>query len=150
MMAAWQVQQAKTRLSEVIERARTEGPQTITRHGAERAVVLSIEDYRALVAHKPDFKGICSAVPRSTILRSTAIGIPAAMSSFERAGGLSPGEGPRQALISPRHVPRSRHHHWCDEARSFLRHPGFAQTGEISGFVQGADLRHPPEFDGLQ
>ena len=55
-MAAWQVQQAKTRLSEVIERARTEGPQTITRHGAERAVVLSIEDYRALVAHKPDFK----------------------------------------------------------------------------------------------
>ena len=55
-MAAWQVQQAKTRLSEVIERARTEGPQTITRHGAERAVVLSIEDYRALVARKPDFK----------------------------------------------------------------------------------------------
>jgi antitoxin Phd len=54
-MAAWQVQQAKTRLSEVIERARTEGPQTITRHGSERAVVLSIEDYRALVAHKPDF-----------------------------------------------------------------------------------------------
>jgi antitoxin Phd len=55
-MAVWQVQQAKTRLSEVIERARSEGPQTITRHGAERAVVLSIEDYRALVAHKPDFK----------------------------------------------------------------------------------------------
>ena len=55
-MATWQVQEAKTRLSEVIERARTEGPQTITRHGAERAIVLSIEDYRALVAHKPDFK----------------------------------------------------------------------------------------------
>ena len=55
-MTAWQVQQAKTRLSEVIERARSEGPQTITRHGAERAVVLSIEDYRALLAHKPDFK----------------------------------------------------------------------------------------------
>jgi prevent-host-death family protein len=55
-MATWQVQDAKTRLSEVIERARAEGPQTITRHGAERAVVLSIEDYRALAAHKPDFK----------------------------------------------------------------------------------------------
>jgi len=55
-MAIWQVHQAKTRLSEVIERARTEGPQTITRHGADRAVVLSIEDYRALIAHKPDFK----------------------------------------------------------------------------------------------
>ena len=55
-MATWQVQHAKTRLSEVIERARTEGPQTITRHGAERAVVLSIEDYRVLVTHQPDFK----------------------------------------------------------------------------------------------
>jgi prevent-host-death family protein len=53
-MAVWQVQDAKTRLSEVIERARTEGPHTITRHGAERAIVLSIEDYRALAAHKPD------------------------------------------------------------------------------------------------
>lgn len=55
-MATWQVQEAKSRFSEVIERARTEGPQTITRHGAERAVVLSVEDYRALAAHKPDFK----------------------------------------------------------------------------------------------
>jgi len=55
-MGTWQVQEAKTRLSEVIERARTDGPQTITRHGAERAVVISIEDYRALVAYKPDFK----------------------------------------------------------------------------------------------
>jgi antitoxin Phd len=55
-MATWQVQEAKTRLSEVIERARTEGPQTITRHGAARVVVLSIEDYNALTAHKPDFK----------------------------------------------------------------------------------------------
>jgi antitoxin Phd len=55
-MATWQVQQAKTRLSEVIKRAHTEGPQTITRHGSARAVVLSIEDYSALTAHKRDFK----------------------------------------------------------------------------------------------
>ncbi|HKO09757.1 MAG TPA: type II toxin-antitoxin system Phd/YefM family antitoxin [Alphaproteobacteria bacterium] len=55
-MGMWQVQQAKARLAELIERARTEGPQTITRHGTERAVVLSIEHYRALAAHRPDFK----------------------------------------------------------------------------------------------
>jgi antitoxin Phd len=42
-MATWQVQQAKTRLSEVIERARTKGPQMITRHGAERVVLFSIQ-----------------------------------------------------------------------------------------------------------
>lgn len=53
-MASWQLQQAKTRLSEVIEEAHSRGPQIITRHGAERAVVLSIGDYRALIAHKPN------------------------------------------------------------------------------------------------
>ncbi|MGA2205116.1 MAG: type II toxin-antitoxin system Phd/YefM family antitoxin [Terracidiphilus sp.] len=55
-MARWQVQEAKTRLSEVIEEAHSQGPQIITRHGAERAVVLSIDDFRALTAHKPGLK----------------------------------------------------------------------------------------------
>ena len=55
-MAQWQVQEAKTRLSEVIEEAQNKGPQIITRHGAERAVVLSIADFRALTAHKPGLK----------------------------------------------------------------------------------------------
>jgi antitoxin Phd len=52
----WQVQEAKARFSEVIDKACTEGPQIITRHGAERAVVLSIDEYRALVSGEPDFK----------------------------------------------------------------------------------------------
>jgi len=46
--------------------ARSEGaPQTITRHGAERAVVLSIEDYRVLVAQKPDFKTYLLGGPKA-------------------------------------------------------------------------------------
>ena len=63
-MATWQGQDAKARLSELIERARNEGPQTITRHGTERAVVLSIEDFRALAAHKPDFKAYLLGGPK--------------------------------------------------------------------------------------
>ena len=55
-MARWQVQEAKMRFSEVIEQAQNKGPQVITRHGAERAVVLSIDDYRKLTAHKPGLK----------------------------------------------------------------------------------------------
>jgi prevent-host-death family protein len=55
-MAIWPLQEAKTKLSEVVEQARTRGPQMITRHGTERAVLLSVEDYRALVAARPDFK----------------------------------------------------------------------------------------------
>jgi prevent-host-death family protein len=56
MMARCQVKEAKARFSEVIDRASTDGPQTITRHGAKRAVVLSIEDYVELEALKPDFR----------------------------------------------------------------------------------------------
>jgi prevent-host-death family protein len=63
-MAHWQVQAAKTRLSEVIEEAHTKGPQIITRHGAERAVVLSIEDFRALTAHKPGLKEYLLSGPK--------------------------------------------------------------------------------------
>jgi len=63
-MTTWQVQDAKAHFSEIIERAHTEGPQTITRHGAERAVVLSIEDYRTLAANKPDFKAYLLGGPK--------------------------------------------------------------------------------------
>jgi len=63
-MALWQVQEAKTRLSEVIEDAHNKGPQIITRHGAERAVVLSMDDYRALTAHQPDLKAYLLGGPK--------------------------------------------------------------------------------------
>ncbi len=63
-MAMWQVQEAKTRLSEVIELAHAKGPQFITRHGRERAVILSVEDYRALVAHQRDFKAFLLGGPK--------------------------------------------------------------------------------------
>ena len=90
-MATWQVQDAKTRLSELIERARTEGPQTITRHGAERAVVLSIEDYRALEAHKPDIKAYLLSGPKLRSFRSSATVTPAVPSSCDRGGRFSTG-----------------------------------------------------------
>ena len=41
----WQLQEAKARLSEVVRRAATCGPQHVTVNGEERAVVLSAEDY---------------------------------------------------------------------------------------------------------
>ena len=55
-MSVWQLHEAKTRLSEVIESACHDGPQIITRHGSERAVILSIPEYRSLAAHKPNLK----------------------------------------------------------------------------------------------
>ena len=49
----WQLQEAKNKLSQLVEEARKSGPQVITVRGREAAVVLSIEEYRRL-APKPE------------------------------------------------------------------------------------------------
>jgi len=53
-VATWQVQQAKAHLSELIEEAQRNGPQIITKHGSETAVLISIAEYRSLAS--PDVK----------------------------------------------------------------------------------------------
>ena len=45
---AWQVQEAKQRLSEVLRAAEDGQPQVITRRGADVAVVIDIASYRRL------------------------------------------------------------------------------------------------------
>jgi len=44
----WQVQKAKAQFSELFRRARTEGPQRITRQGKEGVVMISDEEYNRL------------------------------------------------------------------------------------------------------
>jgi len=53
--AHWQLQVAKARFSELFRRARSEGPQLITRQGKEGVVMISDEEYERLVgkAHQP-------------------------------------------------------------------------------------------------
>jgi prevent-host-death family protein len=46
--ATWQLQAAKAQLSEVIRRARTDGPQVITKQGKEEVVILPFEQYKRL------------------------------------------------------------------------------------------------------
>ena len=48
-MAAWQLQEAKNKLSELIDRALADGPQIITRHGVEVVVVMPVARYRKLM-----------------------------------------------------------------------------------------------------
>jgi prevent-host-death family protein len=48
LMTSWQLQEAKNKLSELIDRALEEGPQVITRHGVEVAVVMPYAGYRKL------------------------------------------------------------------------------------------------------
>jgi len=42
----WALQDAKARFSEVVRRAKTEGPQRVTVHGREEVVIVSVEEYR--------------------------------------------------------------------------------------------------------
>lgn len=49
MSGVWQLQDAKNKLSEVIEQAITHGPQVITRRGVETAIVLSYAEYRTML-----------------------------------------------------------------------------------------------------
>ena len=44
MSAVWQVQEAKNHFSEVIDRALSEGPQTVTRHGKPVVRVVAVDE----------------------------------------------------------------------------------------------------------
>ncbi|HUE51575.1 MAG TPA: type II toxin-antitoxin system Phd/YefM family antitoxin [Terriglobales bacterium] len=44
----WQLQTAKARFSEVFRRARSEGPQYVTRQGREAVVILPAEEFERL------------------------------------------------------------------------------------------------------
>lgn len=59
----WQLQDAKSRLSEMVRRTLEEGPQTITRHGEAVVVMVPVEEFRRLGEHKPDFKEFLTNAP---------------------------------------------------------------------------------------
>lgn len=49
---SWSLADAKAHLSEVVNRAIEDGPQTITRHGRETAVVVSAEEWKRRTERK--------------------------------------------------------------------------------------------------
>ena len=59
----WPVQDAKQRFSELIRTAHADGPQVVTRHGEEIAVVIDIAEYRHLKGETAEFKDYLRAGP---------------------------------------------------------------------------------------
>ncbi len=59
----WQLQEAKNKFSEVVEAALNDGPQVITRRGAETAIVLSYADYRRLLLTQKKLSGFFRESP---------------------------------------------------------------------------------------
>jgi prevent-host-death family protein len=59
----WQVQEAKQRFSELLRAALSEGPQVVTRHGEEIAVVIDISYFHQLRGDADDFKEFLRSGP---------------------------------------------------------------------------------------
>jgi prevent-host-death family protein len=68
-MRKWPVQDAKARFSELLDTCLREGPQTVTRRGAEVAVLVPSSDWRRLrQAARPSLKELLLAeAPRADI-----------------------------------------------------------------------------------
>ena len=66
-MKTWQLQEAKAQLSDVVRRAQSHGPQTVSVHGKPAVVVLSIAEYSRLRKTKPPFLEFMRASPLAGI-----------------------------------------------------------------------------------
>jgi antitoxin Phd len=57
MMKTWPIQDAKARFSEFLDACMAEGPQMVTKRGAEAAVLVPVEQWRRLqAASRPTLK----------------------------------------------------------------------------------------------
>lgn len=49
-MGTWKLEDARNRFSELVRLARSEAPQRVTRHGRDAVVIMSAEEYDALMS----------------------------------------------------------------------------------------------------
>jgi prevent-host-death family protein len=61
----WQLQEAKNKFSNLVDRAQNEGPQLVTKHGKETVVVLSVEDYQKITKPKSNLLSFLQSSPLS-------------------------------------------------------------------------------------
>jgi antitoxin Phd len=66
----WQLQTAKARFSEVFRKARSEGPQWITRQGKEAVVVLPAEEFEKLKRRRKQPKSLVQFFAESPLAGS--------------------------------------------------------------------------------
>jgi prevent-host-death family protein len=57
-MKTWQLQEAKAKFSQVVEKAMKGEPQLVTKHGEKAVVVLDYEAYQRLEPKKAAFQGM--------------------------------------------------------------------------------------------
>ena len=68
--AQWQLQTAKAQFSEVFRRARTEGPQWVTRQGKEAVVIMPAEEFERLSARSHEPRSLSEFFARSPLAKA--------------------------------------------------------------------------------
>ena len=59
----WQLQDAKQKFSQLVQRALDEGPQVVTRHGEAVVVVVAADEYRRLAGGTADLRDFLLSGP---------------------------------------------------------------------------------------
>ena len=75
-MHTWQLQEAKSRFSEVVDLTLKEGPQLVTRRGEEAVVILAATKYHRLVGDAPNLIDHLLNAPRGEALAIERSGEP--------------------------------------------------------------------------
>jgi antitoxin Phd len=70
-MHYWQLQEAKARLSELVQLALRKGPQGISVRGKEEVIIISKKQYEKVMGVKPDFLTFLSHSPLQGLLLHT-------------------------------------------------------------------------------
>lgn len=63
----WQLQDAKSKFSQVVDNAMHDKPQFVTKHGRNAVVVLSFEDYKKIIKPKTNLVSFLINSPLSEI-----------------------------------------------------------------------------------
>lgn len=63
MKAEWQLQDAKNRLSQVVDKAVNEGPQTITLRGKPTVVLISVDAFKKLTQRRTKLSAFFAESP---------------------------------------------------------------------------------------
>jgi prevent-host-death family protein len=59
----WQIQKAKAKFSELVQKAIDEGPQTVSRRGKPAVVVVSAEQFELMKKRQIDLKDLLRSAP---------------------------------------------------------------------------------------
>jgi prevent-host-death family protein len=63
----WQLQDAKSKFSNLVEKALHDGPQFVTKHGNNAVVILSFKEYQEITRPKSDLVAFLRSSPLANI-----------------------------------------------------------------------------------